>query len=58
MLWFRDRRGAVSVEGLDGLQSPGLPFGAVGLRPDDGFPIGVEDEIAATGEFDAVATGL
>ena len=58
MLGFRDRRGAVGVKRFDGLQSPGLSFGTVGLRPDDGLPIGVEDKIAATGEFDTVAAGL
>src|SRR5215468_439899 len=42
------RRRAVGVEGLDGLQAPGLALGALGLGPADRPPVGRQDE-AGTG---------
>ncbi len=55
----RKRRGAVGVEGLDGLQAPGLALLALGLGPDDRLPVRGEDEAGAgVGDFDAVAAGL
>src|SRR5262249_60687207 len=39
-----DRRRAVGVERFDGLEAPGLAFGALGLGPDDRLPVGGEHE--------------
>jgi hypothetical protein len=53
------RRRAVGVEALDGLQAPGLALLALGLRPGDRLPVGIEDEPrAGIGDLDAVAGRL
>src|ERR1700733_12642094 len=36
---MRRGRGAVAVERLDGLETPGLAFFPLGLVPDDGLPV-------------------
>ena len=54
-----DRRGAVGMETLDGLQSPGLALSAVGLRPANRFPIRGEDQAGTgIGQFHPVAGGF
>src|SRR5690349_3243547 len=49
---------AVGVKAGDGRLSPRLALGAVGLGPDDWLPIGIEDEVAAGRDLDAVAAGF
>src|SRR5689334_4409494 len=54
-----NRRRAVGVEGLDGLEPPGLALLALFLGPDDRLPVGREDQACAgVGDLDAVAAGL
>src|SRR5262245_35705692 len=54
-----DRRRAVRVERLDGLQSPGLPLAAVGLGPRDRLPVRLKDQPSAgIGDFDPVSRRL
>src|SRR5262245_42044576 len=54
-----DGRGAVGVEGLDGLQAPGLAPLALGLGPHDGLPVGRQHQArAGVGDLDAVTAGL
>src|SRR5215813_1500970 len=54
-----NRRRAVGVEGLDGLQSPRLALLALIFGPDDGLPVGRQDEPrAGICYLDAVAAGL
>ncbi|ELP64745.1 hypothetical protein STRTUCAR8_09605, partial [Streptomyces turgidiscabies Car8] len=51
-----ERGRAVRVEGLDGLQAPRLPLGALGLRPGDQRPVGGEYQAGErVAQFDAVA---
>ncbi len=57
-LWMRDGRSAVSVERVDGFQTPSLAGFAFLLGPDDGLPIGVENCVTAGGDFDAIAAGF
>jgi hypothetical protein len=55
----RDRRRAVGVEALDGLQPPGLALLALGLGPGDGLPIGIEDQAGAgIRDLDAISGRL
>src|SRR6185312_8009564 len=53
------RRRTVRMEGLDGLQAPGLPLSALGLGPGHGRPVGPQHQPrAGIGDFDAVARRL
>ena len=59
--WIRwcDRGCAVGVEGLDGLQAPGLTLGALGLGPGDDLPVGGEQQAGpGVAQLDAVAARL
>src|SRR3954469_17000331 len=42
----------------DRLQTPGLPFRSFRLRPHDGLPVGIEDQISAGADLETVASGL
>src|ERR1700712_750242 len=54
-----DRRGAVGVEGFDGLEAPGLALLAFRLAPHDRLPVRRQDQPrAGIGDLDAVAAGL
>ena len=54
-----DRSGrAVGVEALDVFTPHAWPLRALGLGPDDRLVLGVEDEVAAGRDLDAVAAGL
>ncbi len=56
---FSHRRGAVGVEGLDGLQPPGLAFLAFLFGPHDRLPVRRQDQPrAGIGDFDAIAAGF
>ena len=60
--WSRvllDGRGAVRVEGVDGLEAPRLSLLPLRLRPDDRLPVGGEHQ-PRTGvrHLDAVRAGL
>src|SRR3546814_6509047 len=47
------------MEGFDGPQPPGLPLLAILFRPDDGFPVGLQDQPGAgIGKLDAIARRL
>src|SRR3954451_2585932 len=53
------RRRAMGVEGLDGLQPPGLALLALLLGPDNRLPVRCQDEAGSgVGDLDAVAAGL
>ena len=55
---LRHRR-PVRVETLDRLQPPGLPLGALGLRPQYRLPVGRQNKPrSGIGDFDAVAARL
>src|SRR5882672_2426608 len=57
--YARNGRGAVGVEGLDGLQAPGLALLALGFAPRDRFPVRRQDEpCARAGDLDAIAARL
>ncbi len=43
------------MEGFYGFQAPGLTHFTFLLGPNDGFPIGIEDRVAAGGHFNAIA---
>src|SRR5215217_9428207 len=53
-----DGRRAVGVEALDRLDPPRLALRPLSLGPHDRFELGIEDEVAAGGDLDAVAAGL
>src|SRR5690349_17543689 len=54
-----DGGGAVNVEGLDGLESPGLALFPLGLGPADGLPVGRQNQArAGVGDLHAVSPGL
>src|SRR5665213_1552476 len=58
-LLFRHRRGAVGMEGLDGLESPRLSLLALLLGPHDRLPVRRQDKTGAgIGDLDAIAAGL
>src|SRR5205085_12294352 len=57
--FVRHRRGAVRVEGFDGLEAPGLALAALFFRPHDRLPVRRQDQPrAGIGDLDAVAAGL
>src|SRR5437588_11621555 len=54
-----NRRRAVGVKRLDGLQSPRLPLFALLLGPYDRLPVRCQDQPrAGIGDLDAIAAGL
>src|SRR5690348_10330743 len=54
-----NRRRAINMERLDGLEPPGLPLLALGLGPADGLPVGRQDQArAGIGDLHTIAAGL
>src|SRR5262245_41339788 len=55
----RYRRRAVGVEGVDGLETPGLTLGSLGLGPRDDLVVGGEQQArAGVAQLDTVTAGL